>query len=382
MKIFWLVAIATRLILVAAVENCENDIFDTATETADGSLIAYGETATYYGANITTFMTGSCEGPIESVGFAISAPEGLLTWMGSLPNEMETTYNVTDACKDDPLGLGCIPPNDLIALNFPGENQTFKWLGLNWNPLGHPPMQAYNLAHFDMHFYLESQDTINSIVPSTTEPCTEGLSAESFYKANVPVPAACFPKGYANLNAVAPFMGNHYVFLKDPVIDALFKGAPNASLWNDPAFIMGGYDGDIVFYEPMVRITTLGDLVDQNQGKKCYSPSVPTEFTNSGYYPSAFCLNVVDNETLVVTLEDMTLQENQGCTDQSELAEMSYINALPPPPGTPPLPEYCKAPLLTKGENNPTGAEAPASDSWMMRSYIIFSMMTITVLFG
>lgn len=91
---------------------------------------------------------------------------------------------------------------------------------------------------------------------------------------------------------------------------------------------------------------------------------------------------MVDNETLVVTLEDMTLQENQGCTDQSELAEMSYINALPPPPGTPPLPDYCKAPLLTKGENNPVEAEAPASDSWMMRSYIIFSMMTIMVLFG
>lgn len=27
---------------MAAVEKCENDIFDTATETADGSLMAYG----------------------------------------------------------------------------------------------------------------------------------------------------------------------------------------------------------------------------------------------------------------------------------------------------------------------------------------------------
>jgi hypothetical protein len=359
-------------------ENC--DTFSNATETADGALIAYGQSTSYNGANVTTFVTGSCDGPPQSVGFTITAPEGLVNWLGSLPNEMETMFNVSDSCKEDPLGLGCIPPNDLIALEFPTYTP-FQWLGLNWNPIGHPPVGAYDRAHFDMHFYIESQETINSIVPSQTKPCTEGLSPESFYKANTPVPAACFPDGYANLNAVAPFMGNHYVFLEDPVIAALLKGAPNGSLWKDTAFIMGGYDGQIAFFEPMVRITTIGDLIDQGGEKKCQTPSVPKEYPNPGYYPTSFCLEIVGNDTLVVTLEGMTQQEGTGC-GEDVYADASYVNAFPAPPGTPPLPDYCKAPLLKQAGNESMPgddgtlppSEAPASSISSLREGVLMNV--------
>ena len=40
-------------------ENC--DTFSNATETADGALIAYGQSKLYNGVNVTTFVTGSCD---------------------------------------------------------------------------------------------------------------------------------------------------------------------------------------------------------------------------------------------------------------------------------------------------------------------------------
>jgi hypothetical protein len=354
----------------ATTQKCNVELYESATTADGGRLIVSGPSATYQNATLEAFIelppeTDSCsEGPVAA-GFTVTTPSTVFEWLGSLPNEMETMYNITDApenCKENALAPGCIPPNDLIPLIFPGTNTTFNpliWVGLNWNPLGHPPLEVFNRAHFDVHLFMVPKEDVDAIVPSQEEPCTEGLSPESFFKANQPVPVGCFPKGYANLNAVAPFMGNHYINLAEPVVAAAGAGSPDPSLWVDPSFIVGGYDGKITFLEPMVRITQLQDLA-REEGSKCYPAGVPAQFPVSGFYPSTFCINTTDT-TMAVTVNAFKFQDG-GCG--ADLDSMSYINSALE------LPSYCKAPLYeAKGDGTvpraeqpePANAEEPAS---------------------
>lgn len=332
-----------------------------------GKFLAFGEPVVYRNATAAAWVelddpSESCAGPSKvGISFELNGNSStLFDWLDNLPNEYETAFNITNArgeCKDNPLAAGCIPPNDLVAPEFPGTNTTFNpfvYVGVNWNPLGHPPMEVFNKAHFDFHFFMESQEDTNSIVPSETEPCTEGLSPASFFKANTPVPEGCFPGGYANLNAVAPFMGNHYIKLDEPVVAAAAAGSPDPSLWVDPAFIVGGYDGVITFLEPMVTRKQIQDIVmdstmDEDPdawAPQCYKTSVPAQYPSSGYYPRSFCLESDGNTSFLVYMTDFEWVEG-GCGE--EMDRMSYINALPPPPGTPALPAYCKAPLYEEG---------------------------------
>jgi hypothetical protein len=57
---------------------------------------------------------------------------------------------------------------------------------------------------------------------------------------------------------------------------------------------------------------------------------------------------------------DFQYQE-AGCGE--ELDQFSYINALPPLPGTPELPEYCKAPLYEAPDSPSNGTEASGAVS-------------------
>ena len=172
------------------------------------------------------------------------------------------------------------------------------------------------------------------------------------------MPEGCFPDGYANLNAVAPFMGNHYIKLDEPVIAAALGGAPDPSLWNNTSFIVGGYDGAITFLEPMVPRSTLEDLVqkavklDADVGllTECTKATTPAQYPRSGFYPTSFCIASSPTSALIY-MKDFEYVE-AGCG--KELARNSFINAFPPPPGTPPLPAYCKAPLYESPAASPT----------------------------
>ena len=169
-----------------------------------GKLIVVGEPVQYQNATIGTFIelppaSEACTSGPYTVGMAVELDDNssLLEWFANLPSEYETQFNITDAqgeCKDNPLAAGCIPPNDSVPLNFPGTNTTFnpfQYIGVNWNPMvrldvhldvhldldrrglarrlslalrslvrsfalqGHPPLEVYNKAHFDLHFFMQ-----------------------------------------------------------------------------------------------------------------------------------------------------------------------------------------------------------------------------------
>lgn len=51
-----------------------------------------------------------------------------------------------------------------VHLPFPdGSSSTYQWVGVDWNPAGHPPPEIYTVEHFDFHFYTMSEADVGAI---------------------------------------------------------------------------------------------------------------------------------------------------------------------------------------------------------------------------
>jgi len=134
---------------------------------------------------------------------------------------------------------------------FPdAEGTSITFLGLNWNPGGHPPPGVYGVPHFDVHFHALPMATVDAI---------EGLR-----RASHDVPAARIPEGFSRAPdpnvggpAVVTDMGEHLVNRNA----SEFDGEPftNALIW-------GVHDADddgvaeLSFVEPMVTRAYLTGL--------------------------------------------------------------------------------------------------------------------------
>src|SRR5690606_2196794 len=95
-----------------------------------------------------------------------------------LGNGMARTYVVVDA-KDGqrPLELGVAIdqdglqglPADMRMLHMPFPNhapEPYTFMMLDWNPPGHEPPGAYDVPHFDFHFYWQAESEVMAIDPS------------------------------------------------------------------------------------------------------------------------------------------------------------------------------------------------------------------------
>jgi hypothetical protein len=114
----------------------------------------------------------------------------------------------------------------------------------------------------------------------------------------------------------------------------------------------------LLFLLQMVRQLTLEELV-KNATRTCYTPVIPTEMTNAGYYPTRFCIDTTTPGSIKVEMDKFELQATPGCNG-TDYAPMSYINALPPPPNADPLPANCKAIMGGPVAMAPGGAPSSA----------------------
>ena len=123
----------------------------------------------------------------------------------------------------------------------------------------------------------------------------------------------------------------------------------------------------------MVRILDLENLV-KNATRNCYTPVIPAEMTNPGYYPTQFCIDTTTPGSIKVDMENFNFQATPGCNG-TDYSQMSYIDAMPPPPNAPPLPAACKAPMSTKSVAPAAGPAAspgspPTSASAVLKAKI------------
>ena len=151
------------------------------------------------------------------------------------------------------------------VLDFPkaAELTPFKFITLDWNPHGHEPEHVYDKPHFDFHFYMitdELRKTITGLEPTEFDPA--------------PPAPSYLPANYVMLPGRIPAMGTHFIDVTSPEL----HGNPFIQ-----TFIYGGYQGNVIFYEPMI---TLDYIASKPQAT--IPIKQPAAFQKDGYYPQNY----------------------------------------------------------------------------------------------
>lgn len=175
-----------------------------------------------------------------------------------------------------------------ITLALPREaaGTPFNHIGFGWNPKGHEPKNIYDVAHFDVHFYTISPEERAKIT-------AQGDDLAKAYKTPSP---EYIPAGYILPPGTAvPGMGAHWV---NPQAGEL-NGRPFTK-----TFLFGNYNGQIIFYEPMITRSFFETKVNFTEFIK-----LPQKYEKPGYYPTKYSVKYdPDKKEYTVALEGMVLR--------------------------------------------------------------------------
>lgn len=262
----------------------------------------WGEPVALGNGEVKTFVTTDGSGKPELVGLYLTASA-----LTDLPTGMgDGKWDVLDA--EGKVVFPCCGYE--FKLEFPESISAtpIKYLILNWNPMGHTPAHVYDVPHFDVHYYLISDEERSAIAPATGDTMCmvpnppgspEGehpvsVDCDTFETAMMPLPEGQMPTGYVSVGAVEPAMGNH---LLDPTAPEL-NGENFTYTW-----IYGAYDGKLTFLEPMIA----NSFLEEKNPEVCASFPLPEEMAEPGYYPSSYCIRYMEDEAgegvYAVTLE-------------------------------------------------------------------------------
>jgi len=147
----------------------------------------------------------------------------------------------------------------------------YNHIGIDWMPNGHPPAY-FQLPHFDIHFYMLSEEEKMSI-PAARPTNTNLAKVDSF---GTPPPGV-LPTDYTVPSAAVAQMGRHWL---DKNADVL----PPKNATFTYQFIYGTWNGKVAFMEPMITRSFLLSGTEVHNAIK-----QPTIFNPTGtYYPTVF----------------------------------------------------------------------------------------------
>jgi hypothetical protein len=185
--------------------------------------------------------------------------------------------------------MECVGDEERV-LSLPSEviaraQLPFKWIAVNWNAEGHhppppkpgeaPAPPIYARPHFDFHFFAWDRDRIEAI---TAGPCGEFVDCDDYERGRKSVGARYLPEGHVDLGIVVPRMGNHLLDSRSPeLVD------PSTPFTR--TFIYGAFDGELMFWEPMITLDFLVRTRDS-----CFEIRQPQAYRHSGYYPTQYCV--------------------------------------------------------------------------------------------
>jgi len=168
-------------------------------------------------------------------------------------------------------GLQSEPPHDgtgwetIIPLPKKAATSGYDHIGIDWNPKGHIPNGIYDRPHFDFHFYMISQAEKEKIT-------AKGEDLARAHKAPAP---EYMPEGYILPKGTeVPRMGAHAI---DPSSPEFNKHRFTKT------FIYGFYDGQMVFFEPMMTKAFLETKPNTTDRIK-----LPKSYAKNGYHPTAY----------------------------------------------------------------------------------------------
>lgn len=241
------------------------------------------------GGTVQSFLTLDPQGAPVALGVALTA--GSLEQLPRSPNTVSRCFDLDQNGRHTQ--HECIGDEERI-LEVPAADETelpFRWISVNWNAHGHIP--PYNRAHFDFHFHTGSMERIDAIKPGR---CGELADCEDFKRASRPVPPRYLPSGYIDVGAVVPRMGNHLLDSRSPEL--------KDSLPFTSTFIYGAWEGELVFWEPMITLEFL-----QETTHACMEIRQPVAFRQAGYYPTQYCVRQDGEGGRTVTLERFRYSE-------------------------------------------------------------------------
>ncbi|UCG75957.1 MAG: hypothetical protein JSV95_01105 [Gemmatimonadota bacterium] len=281
--------------LACAPEDGEQGGGSTSAGAAAGQVL-FGEPLALGGGSARTFVEIDAEGHPTRLGVAFG--ESMLQ---SLPTEPDGTMPCFDADGDGSLdeSAECMlgVQRDLELPAGTPASVPFRWVGLNWNPEGHPAPAppVYGVPHFDFHFYLPGPEAIAAIRPG---PCGFMVDCEVFEHGRAPIPEPYMPVDYIEVGAVAAGEGNHLLDGTSPEL-----GDPPQDFTH--TFIYGAHDGHIIFYEPMIAEAFLAGRPDE-----CHPIKQPKAWEVAGDYPTEYCMRYLPAERVYeVSLERFVSRE-------------------------------------------------------------------------
>ena len=246
------------------------------------------------------FAELDAEGAPRMIGVAFD--QAMLERLPDMPNTYSRCFDKNANGRIDAHGecngdyeLRFALPEDLVRRGV----TPFRWVSVNWNPMGHPAPAppVWAVPHFDFHFYIMPEDAVGQIRPG---PCSELIDCDDFKRARIPVAARYVHADHIDVGAAVPDMGNHLIDSKSPELAA-----------DGPAFthtfIFGAYDGQVTFYEPMVTLAYF-----QSRPDTCVPIKQPQAWQTEGYYPTAYCIrHLPDDGRYTVSLEDFVRRTAQ-----------------------------------------------------------------------
>lgn len=239
----------------------------------------------------TAVRSASSNGPSRArAGYDVAGMHRQYGTPVKVGDGMARSYVVLDQKSDAPMEMGIALDERALdglpsaeneysyALPLPPQAPApYKLVELDWNPRGHVPPGAYDVAHFDFHFYRITLAERNAIVPSDPQYAAKASNLPTgdyvppFYV--VPGPPAA---------VAVPRMGVHWIDVRSPELQNLL-GNPAGYQPFTKTFIYGSWDGRFTFIEPMVTrayLLTRPDVVTPI--------SLPQLYPEEGWYPVAY----------------------------------------------------------------------------------------------
>ncbi len=159
----------------------------------------------------------------------------------------------------------------------------------DWNPGGHEPPGVYDLPHFDFHFYTIPSEEREAI-PFMPPPYEDDKPAAQY-----------IPPLYMLLPGLVPEMGAHWADLTSPEL----QNPPVAEFTH--TFIWGSYEGEFIFWEPMVTKKYL-----LTQPDEVFPIRQPDAYQKDGWYATDYQISYSEKPNeYTVALLNLTFHEGQ-----------------------------------------------------------------------
>ena len=278
----WSAALSARIVGVAALLAGLGVVISGAVTGRERTL--RGRVERMGAGTVQSFVTLDAGGAPRAIGVTLSP--GALEQLPPMPNTVSRCFDLDGNGRHT--GHECIGDEERI-LDVPADSSTglpFRWISVNWNPAGHHNT-PYAKAHFDFHFHTGDRDRVEAIRSGR---CGELADCGDFKVATRPVPAQYLPIGYIDVGAVVPRMGNHLLDSQSPEL--------RDSLPFTSTFIYGAYEGELIFWEPMITLEFL-----QKTRDACLEIRQPQGFKEAGYYPTQYCARQNQKGDRTISLE-------------------------------------------------------------------------------